>query len=151
MGGGGSSGSFTPAPSTTAPTNVGAPLDSGLGDLFDLTGGVGTLSGSYVAPKTVSGAVRLGVKGGTDPRAHPPHSRASPGGGGGAPGGLFWVTPQGFLVSLAQVWLPAMKAKGLEISGTFSRQVGSISMDLVLTNKALQVMSDFAIQFNRNR
>ncbi|NXM54348.1 AP1B1 protein, partial [Illadopsis cleaveri] len=79
-----------------------------------------------------------------------PPSRVSPGGGGGAPGGLFWVTPQGFLVSLAQVWLPAMKAKGLEISGTFSRQVGSISMDLVLTNKALQVMSDFAIQFNRN-
>uniref|UniRef100_A0A803VFV1 Adaptor related protein complex 1 subunit beta 1 n=1 Tax=Ficedula albicollis TaxID=59894 RepID=A0A803VFV1_FICAL len=93
-------GSFTAAPSSTAPTNVGAPLGSGLGDLFDLTAGVGTLSGSYVAPKTV--------------------------------------------------WLPAMKAKGLEISGTFSRQVGSISMDLVLTNKALQVMSDFAIQFNRN-
>ncbi|KAF1458741.1 AP-1 complex subunit beta-1, partial [Spheniscus mendiculus] len=98
MGGGGSS--FAPAPSTAMPTNLGAPLGSGLGDLFDLTGGVGTLSGSYVAPKTV--------------------------------------------------WLPAMKAKGLEISGTFSRQVGSISMDLVLTNKALQVMSDFAIQFNRN-
>ncbi|XP_009576664.1 PREDICTED: AP-1 complex subunit beta-1 [Fulmarus glacialis] len=97
MGGGGS---FAPAPSTAMPANLGAPLGSGLGDLFDLTGGVGTLSGSYVAPKTV--------------------------------------------------WLPAMKAKGLEISGTFSRQVGSISMDLVLTNKALQVMSDFAIQFNRN-
>ncbi|NXX98868.1 AP1B1 protein, partial [Centropus bengalensis] len=96
--GGGST--FTPAPSAPMPTNLGAPLGSGLGDLFDLTGGVGTLSGSYVAPKTV--------------------------------------------------WLPAMKAKGLEISGTFSRQVGSISMDLVLTNKALQVMSDFAIQFNRN-
>ncbi|NXD30950.1 AP1B1 protein, partial [Spelaeornis formosus] len=59
MGGGG--GSFTPAP--TAPTNVGAPLGSGLGDLFDLTSGVGTLSGSYVAPKTVSGAAKLGVKG----------------------------------------------------------------------------------------
>ncbi|NXJ72294.1 AP1B1 protein, partial [Rostratula benghalensis] len=101
MGGGGSSGGgFTPAPSTAMPATMGAPLGSGLGDLFDLTGGVGTLSGSYVAPKTV--------------------------------------------------WLPAMKAKGLEISGTFSRQVGSISMDLVLTNKALQVMSDFAIQFNRN-
>ncbi|KAM6111948.1 AP-1 complex subunit beta-1 isoform 7-T7 [Pterocles gutturalis] len=96
MGGSG----FAPAPSTAMPPNLGAPLGSGLGDLFDLTGGVGTLSGSYVAPKTV--------------------------------------------------WLPAMKAKGLEISGTFSRQVGSISMDLVLTNKALQVMSDFAIQFNRN-
>ncbi|XP_010192350.1 PREDICTED: AP-1 complex subunit beta-1 isoform X1 [Mesitornis unicolor] len=100
MGGGGGGGSFTPAPSTAMPANMGAPLGSGLGDLFDLTGGVGTLSGSYVAPKTV--------------------------------------------------WLPAMKAKGLEISGTFSRQVGSIAMDLVLTNKALQVMSDFAIQFNRN-
>uniref|UniRef100_A0A803VUS4 AP complex subunit beta n=1 Tax=Ficedula albicollis TaxID=59894 RepID=A0A803VUS4_FICAL len=97
---GGGLDSLVPAPSSTAPTNVGAPLGSGLGDLFDLTAGVGTLSGSYVAPKTV--------------------------------------------------WLPAMKAKGLEISGTFSRQVGSISMDLVLTNKALQVMSDFAIQFNRN-
>ncbi|XP_054700500.1 AP-1 complex subunit beta-1 isoform X1 [Grus americana] len=96
----GGSGGFAPAPSTAMPANLGAPLGSGLGDLFDLTGGVGTLSGSYVAPKTV--------------------------------------------------WLPAMKAKGLEISGTFSRQVGSISMDLVLTNKALQVMSDFAIQFNRN-
>lgn len=136
MVGSGGGSSFTPAPSTTAPTNVGAPLGSGLGDLFDLTGGVGTLSGSYVAPKTVSGAGRLGAKEGTDP-----HGRAS----------QFWVTPRGFLVSLGQVWLPAMKAKGLEISGTFSRQVGSISMDLVLTNKALQVMSDFAIQFNRNR
>lgn len=44
-----------------------------------------------------------------------------------------------------------MKAKGLEISGTFTRQAGTISMDLQLTNKALQVMTDFAIQFNRNR
>ncbi|XP_054248963.1 AP-1 complex subunit beta-1 isoform X7 [Indicator indicator] len=95
-----SGGTFAPASITTMPAKLGAPLGSGLEDLFKLTGGVGTLSGSYVAPKTV--------------------------------------------------WLPAMKAKGLEISGTFSRQVGSISMDLVLTNKALQVMSDFAIQFNRN-
>ncbi|XP_017354985.2 AP-1 complex subunit beta-1 [Cebus imitator] len=89
------------APTTAAaPANLGAPIGSGLSDLFDLTSGVGTLSGSYVAPKAV--------------------------------------------------WLPAMKAKGLEISGTFTRQVASISMDLQLTNKALQVMTDFAIQFNRN-
>ncbi|KAM6377407.1 LOW QUALITY PROTEIN: AP-1 complex subunit beta-1 [Pluvialis apricaria] len=99
MGGGG--GGFAPAPSAAMPANLGAPLGSGLGDLFDLTGGVGTLSGSYVAPKTV--------------------------------------------------WLPAMRRpRGLEISAPSRRQVGSISMDLVLTNKALQVMSDFAIQFNRN-
>lgn len=44
-----------------------------------------------------------------------------------------------------------MKAKGLEISGTFARRGGIIQMDLSLTNKAMSVMTDFAIQFNRNR
>lgn len=52
---------------------------------------------------------------------------------------------------LNQVWLPAMKAKGLEISGTFSRRAGVIQMEMTLTNKAMSVMTDFAIQFNRNR
>lgn len=118
---------------------MGAPLGSGLGDLFDLTGGVGTLSGSYVAPKTVSGTAALQWR-----------APAALGCEQWAPKSSVWVNLCGFHVS-AQVWLPAMKAKGLEISGTFSRQVGSICMDLVLTNKALQVMSDFAIQFNRNR
>lgn len=50
-----------------------------------------------------------------------------------------------------QVWLPAMKAKGLEISGTFVRRSGVIQMEMTLNNKAMSVMSDFAIQFNRNR
>uniref|UniRef100_A0A8C2JE55 AP complex subunit beta n=1 Tax=Cyprinus carpio TaxID=7962 RepID=A0A8C2JE55_CYPCA len=75
-------------------------VGGGLGDLFDLGGGVGMPTGSYVAPKTV--------------------------------------------------WLLAMKAKGLEISGTFARRGGIIQMDLSLTNKAMSVMTDFAIQFNRN-
>ncbi|XP_050965565.1 AP-1 complex subunit beta-1 isoform X2 [Labeo rohita] len=75
-------------------------VGGGLGDLFDLGGGVGMPTGAYVAPKTV--------------------------------------------------WLPAMKAKGLEISGTFARRGGIIQMDLSLTNKAMSVMTDFAIQFNRN-
>uniref|UniRef100_A0A4W4FRJ0 AP complex subunit beta n=1 Tax=Electrophorus electricus TaxID=8005 RepID=A0A4W4FRJ0_ELEEL len=48
------------------------------------------------------------------------------------------------------VWLPAMKAKGLEISGTFARRGGGIHMDLSLTNNAMSIMTDFAIQFNRN-
>lgn len=34
-------------------------MGSGLSDLFDLTSGVGTLSGSYVAPKTVSTTLLL--------------------------------------------------------------------------------------------
>ncbi|XP_077062703.1 AP-2 complex subunit beta isoform X2 [Siphateles boraxobius] len=48
------------------------------------------------------------------------------------------------------VWLPAVKAKGLEISGTFSRRQGHMYMDMNFTNKALQHMTDFAIQFNKN-
>uniref|UniRef100_A0A3P8R9B2 AP complex subunit beta n=1 Tax=Astatotilapia calliptera TaxID=8154 RepID=A0A3P8R9B2_ASTCA len=53
------------------------------------------------------------------------------------------------LVSV-KVWLPALKAKGLEISGTFARRSGVIQMEMTLTNKAMSVMTDFAIQFNRN-
>uniref|UniRef100_A0A8C1U052 Adaptor related protein complex 2 subunit beta 1 n=1 Tax=Cyprinus carpio TaxID=7962 RepID=A0A8C1U052_CYPCA len=49
-----------------------------------------------------------------------------------------------------KVWLPAVKAKGLEISGTFSRRQGHMYMDMTFTNKALQHMTDFAIQFNKN-
>ena len=41
-------------PAAAVPANLGAPMGSGLSDLFDLTSGVGTLSGSYVAPKAVS-------------------------------------------------------------------------------------------------
>jgi hypothetical protein len=50
-----------------------------------------------------------------------------------------------------QVWLAAAKGKGLEISGTFSRKSGQVLMELTLTNRALQAMSGFAIQFNKNR
>ncbi|KAK6306341.1 hypothetical protein J4Q44_G00232660 [Coregonus suidteri] len=82
------------------PASLNAPVGGGLGDLFDLGGGVGMPMGAYIPPKTV--------------------------------------------------WLPAMKAKGLEISGTFARRAGVIQMELILTNKAMSVMTDFAIQFNRN-
>uniref|UniRef100_A0A4W6DCR9 AP complex subunit beta n=1 Tax=Lates calcarifer TaxID=8187 RepID=A0A4W6DCR9_LATCA len=54
------------------------------------------------------------------------------------------------ILLLNQVWLPAVKAKGLEISGTFSRRQGHMYMDMTFTNKALQHMTDFAIQFNKN-
>uniref|UniRef100_A0A667YJH8 AP complex subunit beta n=1 Tax=Myripristis murdjan TaxID=586833 RepID=A0A667YJH8_9TELE len=54
------------------------------------------------------------------------------------------------LLKLPDVWLPAMKAKGLEISGTFARRSGVVQMEMTLTNKAMSVMGDFAIQFNRN-
>lgn len=48
------------------------------------------------------------------------------------------------------VWLPAEKGKGLEISGTFTRRNGQVSMDMTFTNKAMQAMSGFAVQLNKN-
>lgn len=48
------------------------------------------------------------------------------------------------------VWLPAEKGKGLEIQGTFSRRNGQSFMDMTFTNKAMQAMSAFAIQLNKN-
>lgn len=50
-----------------------------------------------------------------------------------------------------QTWLPAAKGKGLEMSGTFARRGGQIYMEMSFTNKAMQGMSGFAIQLNKNR
>ena len=36
-------------------------------------------------------------------------------------------------------------------SGTFSRRQGQIYMDMTISNKAMQAMGQFAIQFNKNR
>jgi AP-2 complex subunit beta-1 len=49
-----------------------------------------------------------------------------------------------------QNWLSAQKGKGMEISGTFARRNGVISMDLDFVNRALQPLSGFAIQLNKN-
>uniref|UniRef100_A0A8C4ZEF2 AP complex subunit beta n=1 Tax=Gadus morhua TaxID=8049 RepID=A0A8C4ZEF2_GADMO len=100
IGGSPSMGSGFGAPAAVMPSSLNAPVGGGLGDLFDLGGGVGMPMGTFVPPKTL--------------------------------------------------WLPAMKGKGLEIMGTFARRAGVIQMEMTLTNKAMSVMTDFAIQFNRN-
>uniref|UniRef100_A0A2P2I005 AP complex subunit beta n=1 Tax=Hirondellea gigas TaxID=1518452 RepID=A0A2P2I005_9CRUS len=48
------------------------------------------------------------------------------------------------------VWLPATRGKGLEVLGTFSRKAGVIYMELSLQNKAMQPMTGFAVQLNKN-
>ena len=58
-----------------------------------------------------------------------------------APGGC--VAPKA-------VWLPVAKAKGLEISGTFTHPQGHIYMEMNFSSKALQHMIDSAVQFNKN-
>ncbi|ELK28479.1 AP-2 complex subunit beta [Myotis davidii] len=56
----------------------------------------------------------------------------------------------GGYVAPKAIWLPEVKAKGLEISGTFTHCQGHIYMEMNFTNKAPQHMTDFAIQFNKN-
>ena len=60
------------------------------------------------------------------------------------------MAPGGYMAPKA-VWLPAVKAKGLEISGIFTHRQGHVYMEMTFTSKALQHMTDFAIQFNSNR
>uniref|UniRef100_A0A8C8HMY0 AP complex subunit beta n=1 Tax=Oncorhynchus tshawytscha TaxID=74940 RepID=A0A8C8HMY0_ONCTS len=126
-----------------------------LGDLLNLDMAPPTTSGP---PPPTTGMQMGGMDllgGGLDSLVGISHSvdpyAATP----GQPVNPFWVkwslqTRRSDGVLSLQVWLPAMKAKGLEISGTFARRAGVIQMELILTNKAMSVMTDFAIQFNRN-
>jgi AP-1 complex subunit beta-1 len=49
-----------------------------------------------------------------------------------------------------QQWLPAQRGKGMEINGTFARRNGTINIDMDFSNRALQPLSGFAIQLNKN-
>jgi AP-1 complex subunit beta-1 len=49
-----------------------------------------------------------------------------------------------------QVWLSAQKGKGLEISGTWCLKNNVIHMEMSFSNKAMQAMSGFGIQLNKN-
>lgn len=72
--------------------------------------------------------------------------------GGGLLGDIFGLgsAPSTIVTIPKTVWLPAEKGKGLEISGTFSRRNGQVSMEMTFTNKAMQAMSGFAVQLNKN-
>ncbi|XP_029366902.1 AP-1 complex subunit beta-1 isoform X2 [Echeneis naucrates] len=109
---------------------LGGGLDSLMGDESEPMGG-----GFGAAPAAMPASFTAPVSGGLD-------DLFDLGGGVGMPMGAY-SPPK-------TVWLPAMKAKGLEISGTFARRSGVVQMEMTLTNKAMSVMTDFAIQFNRN-
>lgn len=81
-----------------------------------------------------------------------PAADASAAAGSGLLGDIFGLStaPSTNVVIPRTVWLPAEKGKGLEVQGTFSRRNGQVSMDMVFTNKAMQAMSGFAIQLNKN-
>lgn len=72
--------------------------------------------------------------------------------GTGLLGDIFGMSgPTSTMIVMPKVtWLPADKGKGLEIQGTFSRRGGQVYMDMTFTNKAMQAMSGFAVQLNKN-
>ncbi|XP_030215252.1 AP-1 complex subunit beta-1 isoform X3 [Gadus morhua] len=139
-------------PTSTAGAPPGPPMPMGGMDL--LGGGLDSLMGDESEPLggDIGGSPSMGSGFGA-PAAVMPSSLNAPVGGG--LGDLFDLgggvgMPMGTFVPPKTLWLPAMKGKGLEIMGTFARRAGVIQMEMTLTNKAMSVMTDFAIQFNRN-
>uniref|UniRef100_A0A8C8A6B7 AP complex subunit beta n=1 Tax=Oryzias sinensis TaxID=183150 RepID=A0A8C8A6B7_9TELE len=133
-------------PTTTGPPPPAVSTGMQLGAMDLLGGGLDSLCDTLVCD------LQIGAGFGAAPAAMPA-SFGAPGSGGlddlfdlGSGVGM----PMGAYSPPKSVWLQAMKAKGLEISGTFARRAGVIQMEMTLTNKAMSVMTDFAIQFNRN-
>jgi len=157
-----------PAPTAPAATVIPG-ADSLIGDLLSLD--IGMPAQPTPAQESVtSGAVLDFLGGGLDSLLDGPHAPSPvpmPGAAAavapslatipgtdpmGGLGDLFSLsTPApGAFVSPKACWLSAVKGKGLEVWGTFTRKQGQIYMDLTLTNKAMQALSGFAIQFNKN-
>ena len=113
--------------------------------------------GAPAAAPSASGGVDLLGGGLGDLLSTPAAAQAQPStnqllgdifGGGGAGLGMPTTT---FYIPPKQEWLSATKGKGLEIKGTFSRKAGTIYMDMTFSNRAMQAMSGFGIQLNKNR
>ncbi|XP_036069453.1 AP-1 complex subunit beta-1 isoform X3 [Oryzias melastigma] len=141
-------------PTTAGPPPPAPSSGMQLGGMDLLGGGLDSLMGDESEPLggDLGGTPAIGAGFGAAPAALPASFSAPVSGGlddlfdlGGGVG-----MPMGAYSPPKSVWLPAMKAKGLEISGTFARRAGVIQMEMTLTNKAMSVMTDFAIQFNRN-
>uniref|UniRef100_A0A3P9IVU9 AP complex subunit beta n=1 Tax=Oryzias latipes TaxID=8090 RepID=A0A3P9IVU9_ORYLA len=141
-------------PTTTGPPPPAVSTGMQLGAMDLLGGGLDSLMGDESEPLggDLGGNPAIGAGFGAAPAAMPA-SFGAPGSGGlddlfdlGSGVGM----PMAAYSPPKSVWLQAMKAKGLEISGTFARRAGVIQMEMTLTNKAMSVMTDFAIQFNRN-
>lgn len=125
--------------------------DSLIGDLLSLD--INAPGTNYSQSNTTSNVDFLGngldtLLGTSDSTAAAPAAGTS---STGLLGDIFGLTTaETFYSPPKQVWLPAVRGKGLEINGTFSRRNGQIYMDMTFSNKAMQAMGGFAIQFNKN-
>ncbi|GMT20727.1 hypothetical protein PFISCL1PPCAC_12024 [Pristionchus fissidentatus] len=136
------------APAAPAAAHVAAP-GGGLDDLLGLGGGP-----SYGAAPAADPMAAWGMA--------PAAAAPAPSGGGlndlfglGGPGSpslggmLGGGGQQGYQTPKA-LWLDAATHKGLQVEGAMVRKNGAIYMEMAITNKAMQPLSDFAIQFNKN-
>ncbi|XP_042227943.1 AP-1 complex subunit beta-1-like isoform X3 [Homarus americanus] len=111
------------------------------GTLDLLGGGLDSLLG--VGGAEVGGAPAPGI---------PPVAASSTAGDTGLLGDIFGIASSSAPVYSPpkQVLLPANRGKGMEITGTFTRKAGAVSMDMTIHNKAMQPITGFAIQLNKN-
>lgn len=140
------------APPGAQPTVIPG-VDSLIGDLLDMDLGGPSMqqqqmfSGPSQTPLQSSGGMDL-LGEGLDSLLGGPAPSGD--GGLGGLGDIFGMSQTPSYVPPQEVWLPASKGKGLEITGTFIRKNKQIIMDLTFANKAMQPMAGFAIQFNKN-
>ncbi|CAC5413441.1 unnamed protein product [Mytilus coruscus] len=159
-----SSGNLAEQETQAVVENMGAPaapqstvipgVDSLIGDLLDMDLGGPSMAqqqqmfgGPSQTPVQTSGAMDL-LGEGLDSLLGGP-APAGDGGLGGL-GDIFGMSQSQSYVPPQEVWIPAAKGKGLEVTGTFIRKNKQIIMDLTFSNKAMQPMAGFAIQFNKN-
>ncbi|XP_045171510.2 AP-1 complex subunit beta-1-like [Mercenaria mercenaria] len=130
--------------------------DSLIGDLLDIDLGPGpSMMQQQMYPQQPAAPVPAGGAGGGMDIFGEGFDNLLGGGpsGGDMLGGLgdiFGMPQSQSYVPPQEVWLSAPKGKGLEITGTFARKNNQINMELTFTNKAMQPMTGFAIQFNKN-
>ncbi|XP_046963890.1 AP-1 complex subunit beta-1 isoform X1 [Vanessa cardui] len=124
--------------------------ESLIGDLLSMDIGGPPAPAAPAAPASNLDLLAGGLDvllGGPEPAAT---ATAATGSATGLLGDIFGAVPPASYVPPKQCWLPADKGKGLEIWGTFTRQNGQMRMEMTFTNKAMQAMSGFAIQLNKN-
>ncbi|CAD7087363.1 unnamed protein product [Hermetia illucens] len=135
------------ATTTAAEATVIPNQESLIGDLLSMDIG----APAPAPPAAPTSNVDL-LGGGLDVLLGGPAEVPASGGATGLLGDIFGLTaPVSTMIQIPKItWLPAEKGKGLEIQGTFSRRSGQVYMDMTFTNKAMQAMSAFAIQLNKN-
>ncbi|XP_039275550.1 AP-1 complex subunit beta-1 [Nilaparvata lugens] len=132
---------------TAAEASVIPTQESLIGDLLSMDISAPTVISTPTPAVDLLGGGLDTLLGGDVGTAAPPINQSTT----GLLGDIFDFTPTPTMYMVPKImWLPADKGKGLEIWGSFSRKGGQIFMEFTFTNKAMQAMTGFAIQLNKN-